>query len=149
MLMLSLVASATGGCAITGRKKPKRPPRVMTEAVKRSLDYAFNETWAGKHIYIRPNFYLPIGIEQVGTCPAEVVSEGALRKRFMYSAVAPSIASVYAELDDTHTIIVKITYFPLDNMEDKKSSTDRASFEYEYVVTKGELIRISETRARQ
>ena len=144
LLAISLVASVTCGCAIT-TSKPKRPP-YMVEAVRRSLNFAFDETWAGKHIYIRPNFYLPIGIEQVGTCPAEVISERRLRKQFEFSGVAPSMATVFAEIDDTRTIRVKITYFPL-KIENRKASRDLASFEYEYVVVKKELHRIAEIRA--
>jgi hypothetical protein len=118
----------------------------MVEAVRRSLNFAFDETWAGKHIYIRPNFHLPIGIEQVGTCPAEVISERRLRKRFEFSAVAPSMATVFTEIDDTRIFRVKITYFPL-KIENRKASRDLASFEYEYVIVKKKLHRINAIRA--
>lgn len=146
LLAVLTVLSMASGCALTTREE-KKPPSYMVEAVRRSLDYAFDETWAGKHIYIRPNFYLPIGIQQVGTCPAEVISERRLRKEFEFSAVAPSMATVEAEIDDTRTIRVKITYFPLKKMDDRKASTDLASFEYEYVIVKRELVRVTEIRA--
>ena len=92
-------------------------------------------------------FFIAETTDKVGTCPAEVVDERTLKKRFEEMNSAPTMCDIHAYQDTYRFIHVIIDYYPL-KMEDRQPTGTPMKNTYKYGFYEGKLVMMRRTKSK-